>query len=151
MTANSGFAISKEVIEKIKEFVPAGSTILEFGSGQGTFNLIAEGYKMLSVEQDKRFVGRCPEAIYAYAPLDKNGWYDHNAVSQLANNNKYDAVLIDGPAAGDRFCVLSLDVDLTKTIIIDDIDRPKDRELFNILSKMEGRTSHDYNTFGVIE
>ena len=146
MTSGSGWAISHQLIASIKHHVPENSVILEFGSGLGTGKLIRQGYNLLSVEQDfnlKKFHNN-----YCHATI-KDGWYDLEVLHEFLKDKEYDAILIDGPTSpGSRMGILEAKIDFNKIIFIDDIDRPKDRELLYILS--EGRKSEDHKSFGVI-
>jgi len=131
-----------------KNNLEKNSTILEFGSGLGTQQLIKLGYNMLSIEQDSRFINLYHNN-YCYAPL-KNDWYDLDAVSSFVKNINYDAVLIDGPAhVPHRKRILDVpNLNLNKFLIVDDIERPPDRELFEILKN--NRNYRDYKTYGII-
>jgi hypothetical protein len=153
MTAGSGFAISEEVLNIIKEHLPLGKTILEFGSGTGTHMLTGAGYKMVSVEQDFRFVNYSSNVSdMIFAPIDPaTNWYNMSIVNAAIQNLEYDAILIDGPGPGDRFGIINSKVDLTKLMFVDDIDRPYDRELFDVLSKVGEREVIDHEFFGVIK
>jgi hypothetical protein len=106
------WAIDYAVYEKIKELIPVGSTVLEFGSGTGTSEL-AKHYTMYSVESNSEWVGKF-ESNYIYAPIKyyddvytkpdivdggakyEKGWYD---ISEIQKNlpDKYDLILVDGP------------------------------------------------------
>ena len=48
--------------------VEPGSTVLEFGSGKGTENLVKLGYNVFSVEENERFCGLYHEQ-YIHAPI----------------------------------------------------------------------------------
>jgi len=139
-------AISQSLIDSIIENLPKESTILELGSGEGTKKLVDLGYKVYSVEQNTDWVGKYHNN-YCHAPL-KNGWYDLDIVNEFIKDREYDALLIDGPAAGDRSKMRDSDINLETLIFVDDIDRPEDRQLFDILK--EGRTYEDMKIYGVI-
>ena len=55
--------------------------------------------------------------------------------NEFNKNKTYDAVLIDGPASGDRSILLESNLDLSKILFVDDIDRPRDRHIFNKLKQ----------------
>ena len=99
-----GWAIDVECYRKILEVLPAGKTILEFGSGHAT-NKLAETYTMFSVEHDPNWVGKY-NSTYIHAPLVREhseeppiNWY---SVEALKNNlpEHYDLILVDGPVGG---------------------------------------------------
>ena len=54
--------------------VPAGSKVLEFGSGDGTAEM-AKHFIMTSIEQDLKWVDKY-DSRYIYAPLYDKNWYD---------------------------------------------------------------------------
>lgn len=67
--------------------------ILEFGSGNASTKQLTEnGYKLISVEHDKKYLNRY-KSDYIHAPLI-NGWYD---VNKLTINRNYGCIIIDGP------------------------------------------------------
>mgnify|MGYP001474760035 CR=1 FL=1 len=146
MTSGNGFSISLNLIDCIKKHVPKEGTILEFGSGEGTKWLVAEGYNLVSIEQNALFLNLYHNN-YCHAPL-KDGWYDLEILHRFLENKEYDAILIDGPAAGKRMNILEAKIDFNKIIFVDDIDRPADRDLFSKLS--EGKKSEDFKSYGVI-
>jgi hypothetical protein len=141
-----GWAISDNLIDLITKTLNKKDTILELGSGTGTQKLIANQINVISVEQDKLWVNKYHNN-YCYAQL-KDGWYDFKVLNDFLKNKSYNAVLIDGPAAGDRAKVLTSCIDLSKIIFIDDIDRPADRDIFNRLKI--NRRYEDYEVYGVI-
>lgn len=135
-----GWAIEKPLYDYIRTHFPQGSHIIEFGSGTGSIEL-SKHYNLWSIEHDKKFLGLAP-TNYIYAPL-KDSWYDVESIRQRLPQTQ-DLLLIDGPpmGLGDRRIFLK-HLELfspTATIICDDINRPKDRELFDELTKITGRT-----------
>jgi len=145
MTKGS-YEISDSLLKTITANLSTSSCILELGSGVGTSYLISLGYEVYSVEQNVDWVGKYHDN-YCHAPI-KNGWYDMEVVNDFVNGLKYDAILIDGPAAGDRLKMLDSDINFETLIFVDDIDRPVDRKLFDILKK--GRKYEDMKLYGVI-
>jgi hypothetical protein len=143
-----GWSISEDLIKSVQEFIPRAGRILEFGSGNGTFELINLGYQLFSVEENSKFIG-LHHSTYCLAEIE-NGWYNKERVLNFLENRDFDALLIDGPAKGDRLKMLEIGIDFEKfkTIIIDDIDREGDRDLFDTLSK--GKKHKLTSTYGVI-
>ena len=115
-------------------------TILEFGSGNATVTL-SKFFKMISVEENIEFVEKVKEACpsdspikFIHAPVGSpSEWYDAQTIKEQLSTQKYDVIIIDGPAYGSRTEFLNnLDIfDLNKTIIVDDIDRPDGLEIWN--------------------
>ena len=129
--------ISNHCVELISELLPTGGTILEFGSGYGTETLCKNGYKVYSIEQNERWVGKF-SSTYIYAPI-VNGWYDTKIVEEQLPE-KYDLLLIDGPQTKGRSKFIE-NIKLFEPlihnipIIIDDINRDEEKILADELSK----------------
>jgi hypothetical protein len=102
-------SISKNCFELIRNILPEGKTILEFGSGFGTSQL-GNHYKMYSVENQPEWFNRymnvstyinCRSKMYddVYTAPDipgNKGWYHPDDLfSNLPKH--YDLILIDGP------------------------------------------------------
>ena len=142
------WSISLDLFNDIEEFIPKRSKILEFGSGQGTKTLVDAGYDMFSIEEDIRFI-KVFHDQYCHAEI-KDGWYDLDKVRNFLNGKYFHAVLIDGPAHGERLKILDSGLDFNdfKVIIVDDIERKEDAELFSILSK--GKQFKQTGEYGII-
>lgn len=134
-----GRSISIKLFEWLLNNLPKGSTILEFGSGLGT-NELVKFWEVYSVEQDENWLNSA-FTNYIYAPI-KGGWYDADKVFNSLPKN-YDAVIIDGPkGGGSRMGILNyLDkIDTDAIIIVDDVNRPGDLKLFDELcNKLEDK------------
>lgn len=101
------WSIGPQAFKKITEILPAGSTILEFGSGECT-QLLSRLYKMKSIEENAVYMNRhnstyffVPTVInkekYAEFPEDPT-WYDLSILKERAAEfGNYDCILIDGP------------------------------------------------------
>jgi hypothetical protein len=121
-----GWAICQGVFSWIKNNLPEGSTILEFGSGTGTIEL-TKHYNVYSIEQDPEWVGLAKKSNYIYAPI-KGGWYDPDVLFKNLPN-KYDLILVDGPkGSGNRIGLANHwnKLNTNVPIIMDDTDRPKE-------------------------
>ena len=134
-----GWAIPREAFDWIINNLPQSSTILELGSGTGTIELVKH-YNVYSIEHQKQWVGKAPESNYIYAPLKKYegiyNWYDTSYLNNLPKD--YDLLLIDGPIGRDRLNFVNF-THLFKTnipYVIDDTNRPGDKEMAINLSKM---------------
>tara|TARA_R110002050_G_C8962233_1_gene514562 strand:+ start:7867 stop:8388 length:522 start_codon:yes stop_codon:yes gene_type:complete len=102
-------SVNAACIDFIREILPAGSTILEFGSGPGSTVVLSEWYTLYSVENQKEWMSRypvcatyinCREKMYDEeytAPFEyQKGWYHPDDL--LPNlPEKYDLILVDGP------------------------------------------------------
>jgi len=146
-------SISKELYDYILANLPAGSTILELGSGWATGQL-AQHYTMYSIEHDKKWINNYT-SNYIYAPL-KNGWYDPSAIKGNLPKN-YDLILVDGPIGSKARKGFLEHISLFNTnvlIIIDDLDRPNEFKMIHTLAKMLNREIEMYNgarkKFGVL-
>ena len=105
-----GIAIEEACVNFIYTILPAGSTILEFGSGGGSTIALSDTYKLYSVENQKEWYDQyplcttyinCRTKYYddEYTSPDipnQKGWYHPD---DLFPNlpKKYDLILIDGP------------------------------------------------------
>lgn len=129
-----GWSISYEMIKWILKNVPINSTILELGSGNGSFEL-SKFYILYSVEHDIKWCNKYTNVNYICAPLIDD-WYD----TEILKNNmpkKYDLLIVDGPIQEKRLNLLkNLDIfDFTGLIIIDDTNREGDNEMANFICK----------------
>jgi hypothetical protein len=132
-----GSNISEKLFNFVVDKLPSGSTILEFGSGQGSTGQLSQHYKMYSIEHDQNYLNKY-NSNYIHAPI-VNGWYD---VPKIKNGlpEKYDMILIDGPVGeGNRIPILNylklFDME-NKWIIIDDTHRVGEIILFHELMKL---------------
>jgi hypothetical protein len=88
-----GSGIEKVVFDFIRERVPEGSVVLEFGAGHVSTRALSSHYELYSIESVEKYIGIYTEANYVYAPI-KDGWYD---VKFWMFPSYYKLVLIDGP------------------------------------------------------
>lgn len=164
-----GWAIDKECFNKIIELLPAGSTILEFGSGSGSDEL-SKYYKVYSVEHDMNWLNKY-NTNYIYAPLKKIkeneliNWYDVDILKQKLPKS-YDLILIDGPPGnssrnhdGRMGFIYNLDLfNLDDVIVIfDDLHRKIDYYNMMLFIKKTNRKYEIFNSgsdkpkkFGVV-
>lgn len=118
------------LLENLKE----NSTVLEFGSGEGT-KLLTEKFKVTSIEHDLSYLNLDEKSNYIHAEL-KDNWYD---VSKLQNlNYLFDAIVVDGPPGHiGRYKLLdNLNLfNFNTNIIVDDINRKAEMLIFKQLIK----------------
>ena len=69
MMSFGGWSINEVCFDYIKDILPDGKIILEFGSGFGTEQL-AKHYKMYSIENYKEWIGKY-NSTYIYAPISQ--------------------------------------------------------------------------------
>ena len=139
-------SISEICYDYIRDILPEGKTILEFGSGWATGKL-SEHYKMISIEHDSRYIEQY-DSDYIYASIklydgvytapdipENDGWFDISQIQLNLLDKEYDMILVDGPpgwknSAGHDKTIgragFLKHIDLFNTdvpIIIDDINR----------------------------
>ena len=106
--------------------MPEGKTILEFGSGAGTHELLKH-WSVISVEDNAKWMNLASRfnmgphrSTYIHAPLsltppldkyDDTLWYSHDALSAGLKDNHFDLVIIDGPCTGTFDYVSESDID----------------------------------------
>jgi predicted O-methyltransferase YrrM len=141
-----GWEITEELYSYIRRVLPAGSTILELGSGFGTERL-SEHYTMYSVEHDEEFVNKYT-SNYISVPLKEHKavqnhegvmWYDANLLrEELRQVPSYDLLLIDGPPKHRAGFVKYFSLfDSTTILVFDDVNRTRDNKvLLSIASKL---------------
>ena len=136
MVELGGWAITEQVYGLIRYMLPSESTIVEFGSGEGTI-LLTRNYDVYSIEHDPEFIGMAPMSTYIHAPIKGNGgrlgkgWYDAEVIRDSLPP-KYDLILVDGPpgSIGRDGMIQHLDLlDLSKIILVDDVNRSTERSL----------------------
>lgn len=141
MNSFGGWSITHQLFEWISKNLPVGRTILELGSGNSTKEL-ANYWKIFSVEEQKEFVGLHHDN-YIYAPI-KDDYYDTKILKEMLPS-KYDLLLVDGPAYGDRKnMVKNLDLFLIEDsgcsiIVFDDVERKNDFECYNEILEQLGK------------
>jgi hypothetical protein len=126
MTSWGIWSIDEELFEWIKLNLKLGSTLVEIGSGEASKPL-SELYKLYSIEENIEWLNKFHDN-YIYAPII-NSWYD---IDIIENNlpTKIDAILIDGPAYGERRSFINhIEIFLDKNpilLIFDDVHRESD-------------------------
>ncbi|MED5350599.1 MAG: DUF6395 domain-containing protein [Candidatus Thermoplasmatota archaeon] len=136
MVELGGWAITEQVYGLIRYMLPSESTIVEFGSGEGTI-LLTRNYDVYSIEHDEEFLGIAPMSTYIHAPIREydgimgKGWYDADIIQDSLPPD-YDLILVDGPpgSIGRDGIIQNLDLlDLSKIILVDDVNRSVERNL----------------------
>lgn len=158
MGDDASHCISEGLRYYIAALIPEGSTILELGSGFGTRGLSEQGFKMISVEHDEKFVGLHPSA-YIHAPIvpfDKQcavfpsdeGWYSRAVLRQELPRYSYDLILCDGPpnfiGRGGFYKWKEL-FNLNVPLVFDDAHRPA---VIKIMQRFSAHLKRPYTVHG---
>ncbi len=145
-----GSGIEKALYDWIKENIPFGDTIIEFGAGDVSTRALAEYWDLYSVENNPAWINKY-NANYIYAPI-VNGWYDINIVKP-ALPLSYSLVIVDGPSgAGNRGGILD-HLDMFRNdvpIVIDDTWRDQERFLASIMATKMGKFVEDYDRYSIL-
>lgn len=126
MTNWGVWSIEEVLFDWLKSNLKSGETLVEIGSGEASLPL-SKIYKLYSIEENIDWVNKFHDN-YIYAPI-VDSWYDPIKVEKSLPD-EIDAVLIDGPAHGERILFLNhikLFLDRkTKLLIFDDVNRRED-------------------------
>jgi hypothetical protein len=167
MTKNDfgGWAIQESCFNFIKQILPEGSTILELGSGIGTYHL-SKHFKMYSIENYTDWLDKY-ESTYIYAPIKyynqswpapdvpgehgslQSGWYDPDLVKK-GLPTEYDLILVDGPNGSFGRGGFLKHIDLFNhnvPIVFDDINREPEYTLMVKVSEYLGKPYNHVDQF----
>ena len=122
------WALPLEVFAFLRRRLRRPATVIEFGSGEGTANLVESYGSVYTVEHDPAWLGKVHGATYIHAPI-VDGWYDRAALDALPLNP--DCIVIDGPpgAIGRAGILRHLDLLGYAPLIVDDVHRRPEFEL----------------------
>jgi len=133
MNENLSWMLPPPVFSWIEENIPFGSTIVEFGSGEGSKRL-SENYNLFSIEHNPEWLG-FSNGTYIYAPIQLSdefpgeiGWYDINRIKENIPV-KIDLMIIDGPNGAIGRSGILAHTELfswTFPVVIDDLHREKE-------------------------
>ena len=134
---NEGWMLPLEAFEWVEKNIPEGSTVLEFGSGDGSQRL-ADRYHLWSVEHDADWLYRAT-SNYVHAPIVSNpvsdeyqeqGWYESSLFEKIPDH--VSLIIVDGPIGNigrtGIFHYLSK-LPKAKWILVDDTDRVAEQVL----------------------
>jgi hypothetical protein len=138
--------MTQEVYEWLCWNIPAGSAIVELGSGHVSTNYLSRYFYTVSIEHDPAYLNIYP-AHYIYAPLD-NGWYSVDRIKDGLEHRRLwqkpcRALIIDGPIGSEARGLMLSRMDLfsfRQPVIIDDINRPFEQQIMAIAAKRSGRS-----------
>ena len=122
----NGWSLGINVFRWILKNIPRDSTVLEFGSGNGSLEL-SRFYNVYSVEQNEAWVNKHQGVNYIYAPIqEKSRFYDVSFLPALPDS--YDLLILDGPTGYDRDGIFPYldDLNTNVPIIVDDTQRQKE-------------------------
>jgi len=145
-----GSGITKELYDLIRTMIPEGATVVEFGAGEVSTQILSKYYDLYSIEHDPRWLNKF-NSTYIYAPL-VHGWYNVEAVRRLLPKS-YSLILLDGPPGeGNRNGILD-NLDVIKwdvPLIVDDTWRKAELDLANELARRMGKQIKVYENFSVL-
>lgn len=130
------WVLPEEAIDWIHKSIPAGSTIVELGSGLGTVRL-AFSYRVYSIECNADWLGKA-KSVYIHAPLVDN-WYSREPIA-AGLPKRYSLLIVDGPLTALRDG-LALNLDLFRPdvpALFDDINISSARRPFLAMAKARG-------------
>jgi hypothetical protein len=137
-------SLGQAALDWITTHVPAGSTVVELGSGPET-GWLAKRFQVISIEDDARRIDK-EKSTYVHAPLvdyaPGKSWYDVEAVRKGLEGRTYSLLIVDGPGWQSRANLIDhLDLfDLRVPILMDDVNAPGVAELFDDVCEHAGRT-----------
>lgn len=149
------WALSDQTHDWIRKNFPAGSIILELGSGDGSA-ILAEDYVVYSIEHDREWVNKHKKVNYIYAPIkkhkqikgfDKNEWYDKDVIYRTKEIS-YDMIIVDGPpgSIGRQGTLKYLNLFHRVPMLFDDYHRHWERKLAH---KVAARLGGELFIFGL--
>jgi len=147
-------AIGKEVWDAIRLHIEPNSKTLEFGCGMSTLLFDCSFCRHTAIDNNRKWIDMVSARNLSsgtnliHSDLNSLGFYE------FVPEERFDLILIDGPAGeGNRNGVLNIIHSLVKkgtAIVVDDTNRPKDKELSEAIQKLlepehviEGDTSHN--------
>lgn len=127
------WSIEEKMHHFIQEEIGKGKCILEFGSGNGTDELLKH-YKVCSIEHNVKYVQKRNDDHTCYHAPINNGWYCSATVEKAITERNYDLILVDGPTGKMRKGILdhlSLFRDVQCPFVFDDVNRTDDLAIMN--------------------
>lgn len=136
-----GYNLSKEFLEEVEKISPKGN-ILEFGSGEGTIELL-KTHNVISIEHEREYDIRRDKNHLIYLCPIEDGWYSNiNLFSKMLK--LVDLIIVDGPPRFLREGILKhLDIfkGVNCPIMFDDVHRELDRK---VMEKFCEELNYDY-------
>ena len=141
---NENWMLPAEAFAWIEANIPKHSTVLEFGSGDGSQRL-ANRFDLWSIEHDEHWIGKT-KSNYVMAKIIHNpvsekageeGWYDPIFFERIPQ--KVELIVVDGPVGtiGRSGLLHHLEkLPHFRYIMVDDTDRPKEQHLSQQLAEL---------------
>tara|TARA_B100000700_G_scaffold286096_1_gene340669 strand:+ start:101 stop:595 length:495 start_codon:yes stop_codon:yes gene_type:complete len=144
-----------EAFDWISSQIGHNQKILEFGSGEGTHQLI-DDYQVYSIEHDSVWVEKAPSYCH-HVPIQENptsdslgekGWYEIEKVLDIIND-EFALIIIDGPPGTiGRNGILEILDKLPKTnYLVDDVHREAELRLLHSLESHFGCKSSIHESY----
>ena len=137
------WSLDNDVYRFLELTLSIGKIVLEFGSGNGTDQLLKR-FRVISIEHDFRFIlKRARQHKIYYAPI-ANGWYEPSKVTLAIRRYKPDFIIVDGPPQGLRKGILSnlnLFSEMSCPFLFDDVNRSDD---FSIMKMFCEQLKYNY-------
>ena len=140
---NENWMLPPEAFAWIEANIPKRSTVLEFGSGDGSQRL-ANRYDLWSIEHDEQWIGKT-KSNYVMAKIIDNpvsqkageqGWYDPIFFEKIPQSAEL--IVVDGPVGtiGRSGLLHHLEkLPQFRYIMVDDTDRPEEERLSQQLAE----------------
>lgn len=146
------WTITQDIINSIKEFEEI-NTILEFGSGDGTDELL-KYFNVISIENDKKFLEHTGKKKHKHFHVELNEYskdsffYNRQKIEIIMQNEKYDLILLDGPNGkhNGRYHFIKFFNFIKVPVIIDDTHIKEYSIMAKIISKKLNKVCLTYNT-----
>lgn len=134
---NENWMLPSEAFAWIEANIPKKSTVLEFGSGDGSQRL-AKRFDLWSIEHDEQWIGKT-KSKYVLSKIVKNpaseqageeGWYDPAFFDKIPD--EVELIVVDGPVGtiGRSGILHHLEkLPRFRYIMVDDTDRPEEEHL----------------------
>jgi len=140
----------------ILENVPENGKILELGSGKSS-QIFSELYKIDSIEDNQRFIGKYSKVNYIPAKIVDYGkyyWYDATAIKKKLGK-KYDLIIVDGPTdkTGREGFILNFNLfeKYDCPILLDETDRKTEKKMLECFLSSGFETIHVGKKFYIIK
>lgn len=151
-----GSGLTREAFNWIAANIPAGSFVVETGSGHVSTNYLSRRYWLASIEHDLRFVNIYP-SHYIYAPL-RDGWYDPDWIRDGLVHSRFRGrevalLIVDGPIGSEPRAGILRHPDLftfRSPMLIDDTGRETERAVALEIARRTGRPVQWFDSFAVV-
>lgn len=140
----------------IMKSIPENGNILELGSGKSS-QIFSELYKVDSIEDSQRFIGKYAKVNYIPTKIRDYGkyyWYDLAATKKKLGK-KYDLIIVDGPTdkTGREGFILNFNLfeKYDCPILIDETDRKIEKKMLECFLDAGFKTIYTGKKFHIIK